>query len=203
MKRLTQLLAISTLIFAVSFFFAAPPTFAQNGYQGTRFVDENGDGYNDNAPDDDGDGIPNGQDPDFVKPEDSGGNGKGFVDADGDGVNDLAQDDDGDGIPNGQDEDYVRPKDGQGNSFARGKRGMKKFGFIDEDGDGINDRMFDDNGLANGLEGDWIRPEDCTGLGSRGGKFAGGFEKSNQGATGEANEGGMGRARGHKGSGRP
>lgn len=34
------------------------------------FIDENGDGFNDLAPDADGDGIPNGQDPDYVKPED-------------------------------------------------------------------------------------------------------------------------------------
>jgi len=31
------------------------------------FLDENGDGVNDLAPDHDGDGIPNGQDPDWVK----------------------------------------------------------------------------------------------------------------------------------------
>lgn len=39
-----------------------------------NFVDEDGDGYNDLAPDADGDGIPNGQDPDYVKPEDGAGN---------------------------------------------------------------------------------------------------------------------------------
>lgn len=32
---------------------------------GRIFVDKNGDGYNDNAPDDDGDGIPNCLDPDY------------------------------------------------------------------------------------------------------------------------------------------
>ena len=32
---------------------------------GRQFVDKDGDGYNDNAPDHDGDGIPNGQDPDY------------------------------------------------------------------------------------------------------------------------------------------
>jgi len=37
------------------------------------FVDENGDGFNDLAPDADGDGIPNGLDPDYVKPEDGTG----------------------------------------------------------------------------------------------------------------------------------
>jgi hypothetical protein len=34
---------------------------------GTNFVDLNGDGFNDNAPDHDGDGIPNGLDTDYVK----------------------------------------------------------------------------------------------------------------------------------------
>lgn len=41
-------------------------TVAASG-QGRGFVDENGDGINDLAPDFDGDGIPNGQDPDWVK----------------------------------------------------------------------------------------------------------------------------------------
>jgi hypothetical protein len=39
----------------------------------TRFVDENGDGINDLARDADGDGIPNGQDPDWTKPLDGSG----------------------------------------------------------------------------------------------------------------------------------
>jgi len=38
-----------------------------------RFIDEDGDGFNDLAPDADGDGIPNGLDPDYVKPEDGSG----------------------------------------------------------------------------------------------------------------------------------
>jgi hypothetical protein len=37
------------------------------------FIDENGDGINDLAKDADGDGIPNGQDPDWTKPEDGTG----------------------------------------------------------------------------------------------------------------------------------
>lgn len=46
------------------------------------FVDKNGDGYNDNAPDADGDGIPNGKDPDYTPLKDSSGrkymnNGRG------------------------------------------------------------------------------------------------------------------------------
>ncbi len=85
------------------------------GVKGQGFVDEDGDGYNDNAVDSDGDGIPNGQDEDYdgAKAR-KGNNAKGFVDADGDGVNDNALDADGDGIPNGQDDDFVRPQDGSG-----------------------------------------------------------------------------------------
>lgn len=47
---------------------------------GPNFVDENGDGYNDNAPDHDGDGIPNGKDPDWIRPADGTGkqNGKAW-----------------------------------------------------------------------------------------------------------------------------
>lgn len=37
------------------------------------FIDENGDGFNDLAPDADGDGIPNGLDPDYVRPQDGTG----------------------------------------------------------------------------------------------------------------------------------
>ena len=94
----------------------------QNGIHG--FVDENGDGFNDNAPDADGDGIPNGQDADYTGAKARMGNGaKGFVDADGDGINDNALDSDGDGIPNGRDEDFVRPQDGTGrkNGIGQGK----------------------------------------------------------------------------------
>lgn len=45
-----------------------------NGYTVRGFLDENGDGFNDLAPDDDGDGIPNGQDPDYAPPRDGTGN---------------------------------------------------------------------------------------------------------------------------------
>jgi len=86
-----------------------------------NFIDLNGDGFNDNAPDADGDGIPNGQDPDYVRNANS--RGHGFIDLDGNGINDYAQDADGDGIPNGQDPDFVRPQDGTGSMF------MKRLGF--------------------------------------------------------------------------
>ncbi len=114
------------------------------GKHGVGFVDENGDGYNDNAPDADGDGIPNGMDPDYTGAKARKGNhSKGFVDADGDGINDNALDDDGDGIPNGQDPDFVRPQDGSGrmgqNGKGKGMRGSGRgtgFGTGDCDGTG-------------------------------------------------------------------
>ncbi len=57
----------------------------KQGKHGFGFVDLNGDGYNDNAPDHDGDGIPNGLDEDY-----HGNKKRGFVDEDGDGINDNA-----------------------------------------------------------------------------------------------------------------
>ncbi len=44
----------------------------QYGYK-HGFIDEDGDGINDYAKDDDGDGIPNGQDPDYQRPMDGTG----------------------------------------------------------------------------------------------------------------------------------
>ncbi len=45
-----------------------------NGNGVCQFIDEDGDGFNDLAPDADGDGIPNGMDEDYVRPEDGTGN---------------------------------------------------------------------------------------------------------------------------------
>lgn len=101
------------------------------------FVDENGDGYNDNAPDHDGDGIPNGMDDDYTGAKVRKGNdSKGFVDADGDGINDNALDADGDGIPNGQDPDFVRPQDGSGAKRGMNSGSGKGTGIGDCDGTG-------------------------------------------------------------------
>jgi hypothetical protein len=62
---------------------------------GIHFIDEDGDGYNDNAPDHDGDGIPNGLDPDWQKEKKGKRNRWRFVDLDGDGINDNLQKKDG------------------------------------------------------------------------------------------------------------
>lgn len=106
------------------------------GQHGVGFVDENGDGYNDNAPDHDGDGIPNGRDEDYDGAKARKGNvNKGFVDADGDGINDNAVDSDGDGIPNGQDPDYERPQDGKGQQH-RNTKGKANKNAVKNAGDG-------------------------------------------------------------------
>lgn len=55
--------------------------------QHQKFVDEDGDGFNDNAPDHDGDGIPNGLDPDY-KALQQRDQQEEFVDEDGDGIDD-------------------------------------------------------------------------------------------------------------------
>ena len=115
-----------------------------NGFpKGVRgFVDANGDGYNDNAPDHDGDGIPNGRDEDYTRAKMRAGNPtKGFVDANGDGINDNALDADGDGIPNGRDTDYVCPKDGSG----RQNKNIKGNGFR---GNGFGKGQCRGNGTA-------------------------------------------------------
>jgi len=62
--------------------------------------------------DDDGDGIPNKDDPDFVRQSDGTGTGSGtsngtFVDENNNGEADGKEDWDNDGILNAQDEDYT------------------------------------------------------------------------------------------------
>ena len=57
-----------------------------------HFVDKNGDGYNDNAPDHDGDGVPNSLDPDWQKMRSGKDKKKRYIDMDGDGINDFLQD---------------------------------------------------------------------------------------------------------------
>jgi len=138
-----------------------------NGYH-FGFVDEDGDGVNDNFADVDGDGICD--------------NGRrfagyaymqeyGFADADGDGVNDRFIDADGDGINDvntrrygygfgfvdeynnetgAQDPDGLNDRftdtDGDGICDVSGIPFGHGFGFADENNDGINDRFIDANG---------------------------------------------------------
>jgi hypothetical protein len=92
---------------------------------GPNFIDNNLDGYNDNAPDHDKDGIPNGQDSDYTRAGKGGQTGN-FVDIDGDGIADNAGQSTGKGYRKGRnnkgrygptdgtDNQVVRPKDGSG-----------------------------------------------------------------------------------------
>ncbi len=136
MKHLIKLSVIALAVAFLAFISMSndglAQTKAQKGNKVAGFVDANGDGYNDNAPDHDGDGIPNGLDPDYKPLNPDRGKRFGFVDEDGDGINDRIQDADGDGIPNCQDPDWVRPQDGTGNKFGQkaGKQmGQKGQGF--------------------------------------------------------------------------
>lgn len=74
MKRTTL---VTMFVFVISLL--AVSALAQGGFgpgEGTgvcQFIDEDGDGFNDLAPDADGDGIPNGLDEDYVRPLDGTG----------------------------------------------------------------------------------------------------------------------------------
>ena len=140
------------------------------------FIDEDSDGVNDLSQDADGDGIANGLDSDYLTQKGialgRGWMGHSFVDENGDGVNDLSQDADGDGIPNGIDVDYTLPEGAIQQAFG-GHGMMGGFrGFVDEDGDGINDLMLDmdNDGILNGLDADYTLPE-----GVNRGQFGGGY----------------------------
>jgi hypothetical protein len=102
-------------------------TYQNQIQHGNRFQDKNGDGFNDNAPDHDGDGIPNGQDPDYDGAKMRAGKGKkGFVDENGNGINDNVEDWDGDGVANGKDPDFERPQDGTGRQNQYGKQSQNR-----------------------------------------------------------------------------
>ena len=93
------LLFVFSLLLGLNTLSAQDTTKVRHAGKHHKFVDKDGDGYNDNAPDHDGDGIPNGLDPDWqkiVKYKGRGpGQGKGhkrkFIDLDGDGINDYLQ----------------------------------------------------------------------------------------------------------------
>ena len=127
--KITKTILTSLVLLGIAVLFN--PVAAQTTGHGIGFVDVDGDGFNDNAPDADGDGIPNGMDDDYVS--NNGGSGNTFVDADGDGINDNARDADGDGIPNGMDDDFVKGS-GLGNANNGSVTGGQ--GLLDGTGNG-------------------------------------------------------------------
>jgi hypothetical protein len=94
MKTFSLSIKIMTLFLLLLFncLYAQDSTKTEDKKDATKhnqhFIDEDGDGYNDNAPDHDGDGIPNGLDPDWQKLNEEKRNRQRFVDLDGDGIND-------------------------------------------------------------------------------------------------------------------
>jgi hypothetical protein len=74
MKTLTAFLSVLALLAGMIFISGAAVSAQTCDSTRAGFVDMNGDGFNDNAPDHDGDGIPNGQDPDWTRnPQDGTG----------------------------------------------------------------------------------------------------------------------------------
>lgn len=150
---------------------------SQQQAQTAAFVDEDGDGFNDNAQAANKAQARKGKRNTHKKGEKAFQSKaqKGFVDEDGDGFNDNALDSDGDGIPNGMDPDY---------EGAMARKGAHSKGFIDEDGDGINDNAMDSDGdgIPNGQDADYTRPAD--GSGAQQGQMNGGSGQNGSG-TGE------------------
>lgn len=136
MKKLISYFALVFLLVA----FVTPDLLAQTAdtsmvKHGRNFVDNNGDGYNDNAPDHDGDGIPNGLDPDFLGAKNQKGK-RAFVDLDGDGIKDNA----GKGIKGKQNQGRFGVKDGTGKPTrpqdGTGHGAKAGVGTTDNDGKG-------------------------------------------------------------------
>ncbi|MDQ7063713.1 MAG: hypothetical protein Q9P90_05635 [candidate division KSB1 bacterium] len=129
-------------------------------HHGNRFVDKDGDGYNDNAPDHDGDGIPNGLDPDYTGPKMRAGRGMhGFIDLDGDGINDNMMN------------RMNRATGGKGHGAMPGMKGQKG-----------------GHGPGDGTGNQGVRPQDGTGHGVKAG--AGSDNCDGTGPKGKANRGG-------------
>ena len=83
MKKIITMVAVAGVVFGL---LQVTPVVAHAGQNQSghifsgmmgNFIDLNGDGINDNALDADGDGVLNGQDPDFVRPQDGSGVGLG------------------------------------------------------------------------------------------------------------------------------
>lgn len=134
MKKLVTLVALFAILVAYSNIYAQTQNPNPPAQHGKGFVDKNGDGYNDNAPDHDGDGIPNGVDPDYKGPKLQKNK---FVDLNGDGINDNAgkgkrggkAGKGGYGPGNGTGNNGVGPKNGTGTGTCTGTQGTNGRGY--------------------------------------------------------------------------
>ncbi|MBU8871010.1 MAG: hypothetical protein KOO60_09140 [Gemmatimonadales bacterium] len=116
-----------------------------------QFVDEDGDGFNDLAPDFDGDGIPNGQDDDYVKAED----GTGYMHQNKVHFGDLDEEDRG-GFHGGKDGEMSGNRYGPGDGTGTGVGPEDGTGFGSGSGDGSGDGTCDGTGEGDG-DGDGDR----------------------------------------------
>lgn len=126
------------MIALVAMIFLAPDLRAQDTVRNRQsqqsrnqeFVDLDGDGYNDNAPDHDGDGIPNRLDPDW-KQRNRMGQAE-FIDLNGDGINDNLQQDQGNGLEQMDremgEEDGSSLKNQEQKQLRRGRKGSGRSG---------------------------------------------------------------------------
>ena len=98
--------------------------------QKQEFVDLDGDGYNDNAPDHDGDGIPNRLDRDWKRRNRMGQTQ--FIDLNGDGINDKLQQDQPNGLEQMDremgEEDGSSLKNQEQRQLRRGRKGSGRSG---------------------------------------------------------------------------
>jgi hypothetical protein len=106
-----------TLALAICIIFTAPQAKALNIQDITNVLTANAYNW---LRDDDGDGIPNCLDDNYVPPLD--GTGYGYCGGDEDTYLEsgtgFMRDDDGDGTPNGDDEDWIPPLDGSGYGYC-------------------------------------------------------------------------------------
>lgn len=102
----------------------------QQTQQKQQFVDLDGDGYNDNAPDHDGDGIPNRFDSDWKRRKRTGS--PQFIDLNGDGINDKLQREQGSGResmePGAGEEDGSSLKNQEKRQLRKGRKGSGRSG---------------------------------------------------------------------------
>ncbi len=160
-SKLTILATVAavSLISAAAMAQTVPASGLGNGNGVCSFVDENGDGFNDLAPDADGDGIPNGLDPDYVKPADGTGNQLGSQGSQAKGFGRYAM-----LLQQFAGEDVLAK--GMGESGSGGQ------GFGLGDGTGLGVGPADGTGFGPG-DGTGDCTTDGTILGSRGGRRGG------------------------------
>ncbi len=152
---MTRTLFLGTLVVLLGLALTASAQgFGQGLGDGTgacQFIDEDGDGFNDLAPDADGDGIPNGQDPDYVRPEDGTGSQHAYRHAN----------QDGDAIQAGQGFRHGQSGEDAGKALL-----ITGFGDGECDGTGAPEGVRQGNAYGPGDgTGDGVGPADGTGFG--------------------------------------